>query len=67
MMVIENKFNFGDLVYLSTDPDQKQRIVVAICVRPGFLEYQLATGDQYSWHQEFVISAEKDVLKTTTN
>lgn len=66
-MVIENKFNFGDLVYLSTDPEQKQRIVTAICVRPGFIEYQLGVGDQYSWHQDFVISIEKDVLKTTTN
>jgi hypothetical protein len=32
MMIIENKFNFGDIVYLKTDPDQRARIVTTFSV-----------------------------------
>lgn len=66
-MVIDNKFNFGDVVYLMTDQDQRARIVSAFLIRPGFIEYRLDCGTDFSWHPEFVISADKNVLLTTTN
>lgn len=66
-MVIENKFNFGDVVYLTTDPDQKPRIVTAICVRPGFIEYRLDCGTDWSWQPDFAISTEKNIVLSTTN
>jgi hypothetical protein len=67
MMVIDNKFEFGQIVYIKTDQDQKPRMVVAMLVRPGYVEYQLNCGTDWSWQPEFVISEEKNVLITTTN
>jgi len=67
MMVIDNKYSFGQIVYLKTDPEQREHMEVAMCMRPGLLEYQLAQGSAHSWHQEFAISETKDVLKSTTN
>ena len=67
MMVIDNKYEFGQIVYIKTDQDQKPRMVTSINVRPGYIEYQLNLGTDWSWHPEYAISEEKDVLITTTN
>lgn len=67
MMVIENKFNFGDIVYLKTDSDQRPRIVTRFCVGITAMAYELYCGTQCSWHCDYEISTEKDVLLTTTN
>jgi hypothetical protein len=67
-MVIDNKFNFGDVVYLKTDPDQRARIVSKMSVLPtGVIVYELSHNTYTSPHYEFEISTEKDVLITTTN
>jgi hypothetical protein len=62
MMVIDNKFNIEQIVFLKTDPEQLPRIVYSIQVLKDGLMYQLACGIQASWHTVFEISAEKDVL-----
>ena len=67
MMLIDNKFNIGDVVYLRTDSDQKERLVTGFYVRHLSLTYGLGAGADESWHYDFEISVEKDVLKTTTN
>lgn len=67
MMVIENKFNFGDIVYLKTDPDQRPRIVTTFSVGVSSILYELSCGTITSWHRDFEMTAEKDVLLTTTN
>ena len=68
MMVIDNKFSHGDLVYLKTDPDQRARIVSKISVLPdGVLVYELSHNTYTSMHYDFEISTQKDVLITTTN
>lgn len=67
MMVIDNKYELGDMVYLKTDPDQRARIVSAFLIRPGFIEYRLDYGTDFSWHADFVISIEKNIVLTTTN
>lgn len=67
-MVIENKHEIGDVVYLVTDEDQKARIVCAIEVfKSGELLYRLACGTITASHYDFEISNEKDVVKTSTN
>ena len=67
MMVIENKFELGELVYLSTDEDQKQRMVTKIYIHlDGSLIYQLSCGTMYSEHYEKEISEEKNFIKSTT-
>jgi hypothetical protein len=67
MMVIQNDHNFGDIVYLKTDSDQKPRIVFAIKVYKTDVLYELACGTTTSMHYDFEISKEVNVLLTTTN
>jgi len=67
MMLIENKFELGQTVYLKTDNDQSERMVIGISVRPSGLLYELSFGSVCSWHYEMEISEEKNVLKTTSN
>jgi hypothetical protein len=38
-MNINNKFNLGEIVYLITDEDQKERMVTGIQVRPNGICY----------------------------
>lgn len=66
-MVIENKFNFGDVVYLKTDNAQQPRIVTGFSVRQTCITYELACGVTTSWHWDFEMTYEKDVVLTTTN
>lgn len=63
MMIIENKYEIGDTVYLKTDSDQKARIVVSFKVyKNGEIMYELVNGTEASSHYEFEISLEKDVI-----
>ncbi len=63
-MLIDNKFDLGDIVYLKTDPDQKERLVTGVTVRPTGLLYELSVGEEDSTHYDLEITTEKDVLKT---
>lgn len=66
-LVINNKFNFGQTVYLITDKDQLPRMVVSISIRPGeIIWYGLCHGTLYSEHYEMEVSETKDVLITVT-
>ena len=65
-MLIENKFELGEIVYLKTDNDQSDRMVIGISVRPAGLLYELSFGSVCSWHYEMEITEEKNVLKSTT-
>lgn len=67
MIVIDNKYEIGDIVYLKTDADQLARIVTSIQVfKVGELIYKLACGINESPHYDFEISKEPDlVIKTS--
>lgn len=67
MMVFENKYEFGQIVYLKTDCDQVQRIVTKFEVEPNGLLYQLSQGKDCSWHYEFEISETQNVALKTSN
>jgi hypothetical protein len=67
MMLIEPKYNIKDFVYLTTDTEQKKRIVVGILIQETRILYELASGDISSYHNDFEISKEKDVLITSDN
>lgn len=67
-MVIENEFELKQVVYLKTDKDQSPRIVTGVEVCPeGDILYRLVSGTTGSQHCPFEISAEKDVLISTTD
>ncbi len=65
MMVIENKFEIGQTVYLLTDKEQQARLVTGIRVCPNCLLYCLSFGTVVSDHYDFEISAEENILIKT--
>jgi hypothetical protein len=68
MIKVNNQYNFGDVVYLKTDTEQKPRIVVSIEIfSDGEHIYKLNQCNMASWHYEMELSTEKDVLLCTTN
>ena len=66
-IVVENKFEFGDIVYLKTDKEQNPRIIYSMKVFPNEILYELACGTTVSSHYEFEISTEINGLMQTTN
>ncbi len=66
-MIVDNKFEIGNIVYLKTDNDQLPRIVTSIHLKPNLLVYELSSGGNSSWHYEFEISNEVNVLMTIKN
>jgi hypothetical protein len=65
MMVINNIFDLGQTVYLTTDNEQRRRVVSEIKVRPTGLVYELSCGTGTSYHYDFEISETIDVLVKT--
>lgn len=62
------EFDFGQIVYLKTDPDQLERMVTAISLRPnGAVSYNLSQGMNETYHYAMEISTEKDCLKATNS
>lgn len=66
-MIIDNKFNLGDSVYIKTDSEQKIRMVIGISIRPSGILYELNCGDRSSYHYQMEVSENKDILISTTN
>lgn len=67
MTLTDSMFNIKQTVYLKTDIEQHDRIVIGILIRDSHICYELACGTINTWHYDFEITVEKDVLKTTTN
>ena len=63
-MLIQNKYEIGAIVFLKTDSEQLERIVTSIQVNPGELIYRLNCGAIETWHYEFELCREKDLLKS---
>ena len=64
---MRTNYNIGDEVYLKTDTDQIQRLIVGICITQNSVKYKVACSTSTSWHFDFEISREKDVLLLITN
>ena len=62
-MKIDTTFNIGDLVYITTDSDQRERLIVKVEVSVGGYMYLVACGTENSWHYEFEMSINKDFCK----
>lgn len=62
-MVVDNKFEFGQVVYLKTDCDQIPRLLTGIDLRPNMIIYQLSCGTISSNHYDFEMSAEKSLVE----
>ena len=64
---MNKKFQVGQTVYLKTDPEQQERMVVGIMERPTAFVYYLALGTIESPHYDIEITASPDVLKSLTS
>jgi len=62
-MRIDNKFEIGQIVYLKTDTEQRERLVTAIIIRGYGALYSLSYETEESTHYDFEISSEKDITK----
>lgn len=60
-MVVDNKFNFGDIVYLITDPDQFPRIITGMYVRNDSILYELSFVGITTEHYDIEMSYEKTI------
>jgi hypothetical protein len=58
MMVIDNIFDIGDVVYLITDHEQEARIVTHLIVTGGDVQYNLSCGLTLTTHYGIEISKE---------
>lgn len=64
MILIESDYDLGDIVFLKTDSEQKERIVTAIQKTPNGIMYRLAQSTTDTWHYALEFTKEKDILKS---
>lgn len=57
-------FKIGEIAFLRTDIDQRERLVTAILIRPAGVMYELSFGSENSYHYDFEISKKRDTLKS---
>lgn len=62
MRVLECEFEISQIVYLKTDEQQKKRIVRQILFNNLGVDYLLSCGTEQTWHSEFEISLEQNIL-----
>lgn len=68
MMIIDNKFEIGQPVYIKTDKDQDMGIVTSIEIVPNNLVmYHVSIRSYENNYYDFELSAEKNVLITSSN
>lgn len=60
-------FDYGENVYLTTDPQQMKRVVTGYIVRRGLIMYLVVCGTEETSHFDFELSYEPDVMMTSTN
>lgn len=66
MMLVDNKFDFGQIVYLKTDKEQLPRMVVRFTISKESILYILAQGTGETTHYDIEISEEINVVLKTT-
>lgn len=66
-MKINNAFNFGDILFLKTDHDQKERILTGINITPNGITYRVSEGINESYHFEIELSREANILLKIKN
>lgn len=61
-MVIDNKYELGEIVYLVTDTEQAARIITGIIIRPTGIIYYLSCGKEEGNHYEIEMSRERNMV-----
>ncbi|CAB5218622.1 hypothetical protein UFOVP211_42 [uncultured Caudovirales phage] len=60
----EFKFSIGQIVYLRTDVEQLERIVIGYMILMGFVQYILMQGVEQTNHFDFEITPNRNILYT---
>lgn len=60
-------FDIGDSVYLKTDPEQCERLVTGVNIRQNGISYALSHLTNESYHYDFEITKERDIIKVTSS
>jgi hypothetical protein len=60
-------FDIGDSVYLKTDPEQCERLVTGVNIRQNGISYALSHLTNESYHYNFEITKERDIIKATSS
>ena len=66
-MLIDNKFDIGDKLYIITDDEQKERMINGIQINPHGIIYRLGCGINDTWHYDFELNKEKNIIKCLTD
>lgn len=62
-ITINTPFTFGQTVYLKTDKEQSERMIIRMIIHnTGHILYDVVCGSSTSWHYEMELSAEKNQL-----
>ena len=61
--MLQAKYKLGEPVYLTTDPDQIERIVTGIIHRPHGIVYIVALVGAETYHYDIELSREPNILK----
>lgn len=59
-MMIQIPYEWGQILYLKTDPDQHARQFIGMAFDPQGHQIKLAYGATTSWHSTIEISEEKN-------
>lgn len=59
---IDLSYDVGEIVILKTDKDQSKRIVKSVWLMQTGIQYELSLGNSNSWHYDFEISKEPDLV-----
>jgi hypothetical protein len=63
-MNIKTKFSIGELVFIKTDEDQRENIIVSINIYPNnMITYTIGNAGYYTEVYEFELTREKNTLK----
>ena len=60
-------YNYGDEVFLKSDRDQLKRIVTGFILRSGTFLIGITLESKETWHYQFEVTKEKDVVYSTSN
>ena len=67
-MIVDNKFDFGDIVYVVTDGEQRPCQITEICVLPSKMIVYVTSRDGLEGRfYDFELSREKDMLTAILN
>lgn len=60
-------FKIGDSVFLKTDREQAERLVTGINLRKNGITYAISYLTLETWHYDFEMTRERDVIKATSS